>query len=243
MDAQLFGLAGTALSALIAALSYRGKIRHERRRSTRTVLFYLLEIHHFLSRGVLSTSSFPRQYIDKIVALLSERGIIVSEAEASALPAQIQEAARILLQAELKKLSLAISEPFQAALRDLSREDPLLAFNLRGKDSVSDISDLFEVIGGKPVQPDMKADEVARASALLSFLEDRMKSMASDEVERCIRATAWRCDVVTNYRIHRHLQRVSTLRSLEGISPNVSAFMVALADQIALQARSHLSAA
>ncbi|EWS52965.1 MULTISPECIES: hypothetical protein [unclassified Methylibium] len=243
MDAQLLGLAGTALSALIAALSYRGKIRHERRRSTRTVLFYLLEVHHFLSRGVLSISTFPKQYIDRIVGLLSERGISVSEAEASCLPAQIQAALRLLMQSELTKLSAAISEPFQAALRELSRDDPVLAFDLRGKEAVSGISDLFEALGGKTIQPDMIADDIAKASALMCFLDDQMRSMAAAEVERCIRSTAWRCDLVTHYRVRRHLQKASSLRCLEEISPDVSALIVALADQIATQIRPHPSEA
>lgn len=238
MDAQIVSLLATALGALIAALSYSGKIRHERQRSTRTVLYYLLEIHHFLSRSSLGITSFPKEYLRRITQLLHERGVQISPADAAALPIQLESVLRIWMQSELIKLKTSISVPFEKALHELSRDDPVLAFDLRGKEAISNISELFELLGSNPRLGVLEGEDAVNAKTLMSSLDKSVSSLQIADLVRCIHCAAWRCDLLTNFRVRRRLSKAAAVRSLDDIGPDISAFIAEMADEIALQIRS-----
>src|SRR4030065_2050911 len=85
MDAKVLGLLGTALSALIAAIGYYAKTKHERRRATRTVLYYLLELYHLTSKMQFCVKQFPAKYAEECTVALNARGLSFTEVEAKLL--------------------------------------------------------------------------------------------------------------------------------------------------------------
>jgi len=60
----------------------------------------------------------------------------MSESEAEWLSSGLKQIVRQFTAAESASLSAAMAEPFEKALAELSREDPILAFKLRGRDQL-----------------------------------------------------------------------------------------------------------
>lgn len=85
MDPASLGVLGTALSAFVAALSYWAKTRHERRRATRAVLYYLLELHHLVNRIHVSLKAFPSEYVAQCRRALAAAGKVLSEDDSESL--------------------------------------------------------------------------------------------------------------------------------------------------------------
>ncbi|MBM5575321.1 hypothetical protein [Deefgea sp. CFH1-16] len=135
MDPKIIGLLGTALSAIIAALSYWAKTKHERRRATRAVLYYLLEVEH-LVRKMHYARNLPNDCVDEMRRTLEINGLVLTEPDAEAAVEEIGQFLHVFATAEFQNLAATIAEPFEKALVELSREDPFLAFTLRGRDQL-----------------------------------------------------------------------------------------------------------
>lgn len=197
-DAQQLGLLGTASSAFIAAASYWSKVRHERRRSTRTALYYLLEVHHHLSRLLHGLKTMPPRLTERCSEVFTERGIGVSEAEKKALAAALDLMMKSYAQSELRSLAESVSAPFAQVLAEVAREDPVLAFELRGRDQlVVGAYKYFDMFDRQQLAAEREKPEVKKA---LDDLIDFLQEAALEQLRAAIRATAWKCDLTTTLR-------------------------------------------
>lgn len=226
MDPKVIAILSTAFSALIAAFSYLAKTRHERRRATRTVLYYLLELHHLLSRIQFGLKKFPADYVDRCKVALSAKGHVISEAETTALVGHLTQLIRQIGATEVLDLTSEIADPFAKALADLSREDPVLAFELRGKDGIAKASKLLRSLTfASPDDPSVPTGGVAHsptADLVLAAIDDFTREIAVDELARSIRSVAWRCDAITHFRVLRLLSRAARVNTLADIDAQLS---------------------
>lgn len=239
MDPQLLAPLGTALSAFIAALSYYAKTRHERRRSTRRVLYYLLEIHHLLARSQFSVKTFPVQYVERVRKSLTNGGIHLMDADAAALSDSLQTLIRKLTHAEMADLHESIAKPFAEALAELSRDDPILAFDLRGKDSVADIDRILAALQAPAGRTGIRPHDEEVAATVVAHLQDFSRDLAVTEISRCIRSTAWRCDALTHLRVLHHLHRSSRVRTVDDIHGHISTAIDGLLEKIQASTVAH----
>lgn len=197
-DAQQLGLLGTATSAFIAAASYWSKVRHERRRSIRTALYYLLEVHHQLSRLLYGLETMPLRVTERCSAVFAERGISVSEPEKKTLAAALDLMMKAYAQGELRSLAESVSAPFAQVLAEVAKDDPVLAFQLRGRDQlVVGAYKYFEMFDQQQLAAESEKPEVRRA---LDDLIDFLQEAALEQLRAAIRATAWKCDGLTTLR-------------------------------------------
>jgi hypothetical protein len=124
MDPKDLSALGGAGSALIAALSYWAKSRHERRRAATTVLYYLLELHHVVHRIGTASKSLERELVHAFKAACQSRGIAFNESEVTAAMKQAEPLISSLGRVQLEGVVADSASAFASALADLAREKP-----------------------------------------------------------------------------------------------------------------------
>lgn len=200
MDPVALGILGAALSGLIAAISYLAKTRHERRRTTRAVLYYLLELHHLVSRIHYGLKHFPEDYIAQCKRAMASKGLVLSDADAAKIDGDLRQVLHAFALAEMHGLSITIAEPLDKALAELSREDPVLAFRLRGKDQLMMLSRKLEATAAAITTPEQPAPSVP-FSQRYAPVGNFVRQATVGELKAAIVATAWRCDLLTHLRV------------------------------------------
>lgn len=204
LNATELSLVGAALSSLIAALSYWAKTRHERRRATRTVLYYLLEVHHLLRRLRIAQRDLPSQLMAAIRKIIAERGGSISEADATEALGMSAPPLKEFARGRLESLAGEVREPFAKALSDLAREDPVLAFYLRGRDQLMLTGEEVDRFAAKSEQREPASAAASGGPANFDLV---LSNLAVAELESALRRTAWSCDLLTHARVWLHLRR------------------------------------
>lgn len=193
MDPVEISALGAAGSALLAALAYCAKANHERRRVTRSVVYYLLELHHVVAKVSIVIREMDGILSREISKVLSQRGVDFNKYELeAAIKAALPEIIRFA-HALLEKTIRDTAEGYAKALSDLARENPVLAFQLRGREHTAvffnEMSDFL-----KKTANDFPDD------AAQIFLKGFFASSAEQDLRRFILKALWGCDVITHYR-------------------------------------------
>lgn len=195
MDVQAFGILGTMLGALIAALKYRAKVRHETLRTTKAILFYLLEIRHYILKLHEGNTKFPVEYLSYIKQLLAKQGVSMSEEDNSALVKTCRPLIRGFTIKQVNSNLTDLIPAYRQTLADLSKEDPLLAFYLKGKESFSSLIDSV-MAHLDQVEKDASTNENNMLnSSLRSDLEDALTEFAVEELTNAVKKVSFRCGV------------------------------------------------
>lgn len=237
MDAKVLGLLGTALSGLIAAIGYYVKTKHERRRSTRTVLYYLLELYHLTSKMQYGVKKFPAKYVEKCREALNARGLPFTEVEAKFVSVALEQFIRDIATSELEQLSTDLADPFTNALADLSKEDPLLAFQLKGRESISKAPKSVRYLLSKITNITQNEASCLSTDALLADVDDLTRVVAVKELASSIRSTAWRCGFMTLVRCHFLLWRTSRMNPMSKFDEDFLPVIEGIVSRAAEQAR------
>lgn len=220
MNAELYALVGTALSAFVAAVGYVLKNQYERRRTTRIVLFYLLELHHWVARLQFGIKHYPQEHIERCQAALKRRGVTLDESHLQLLQLLLPALVRNLALAEIRALKLQIAEPFAKALMELAKDDPLLAFELRGKDDIASMEEKLESAAPGPITlGDLTTDLASHLPRMLDSEEDFERTVSLDALDRSIRMTASRCGLRMRFDVSRHLNKSREVDGLARIDP------------------------
>ncbi|MFS2036993.1 hypothetical protein ACEN8I_23415 [Polaromonas sp. CT11-55] len=194
---------GATGSAFLAALAYWAKTNHERRRMTRTVLYYLLELHHVVNRVNMAMSSIESVLMAEMRRSLSTHGLTFNEDdEKETMKLALPYIARFAY-GEIEGAVTEGSGDFNKALTDLARENPVLAFRLRGRDRVAvlgaKLEDFVQAASAQSGQANPTDDEFAHFNQV--FLK-----LSAEELKSAIRATAWGCDLITHFKVWRLLR-------------------------------------
>lgn len=198
LDPKDLSFLGGALSTLLAAFGYWTKTRHEQRRATRTVLYYLLEHHHHVRRAHESVRSLQTKFLAVMLDSLKVRGVQVSDEEWSKVRQQVAPLIRSFVSSEIQENLVSLQEPLERALADLARENPVLAYRLRGRERIMLLNEKITKLAG----PDAAPDETA-----LEFFEAFVGEIALGELRKSVYATARACDVLTLVKVHLAMKR------------------------------------
>jgi hypothetical protein len=108
---------------------------------------------------------------------------------------------------ELQSLVSAISDPLGKALAELAKEDPVLAFRLRGIEQFLVLTRKVDNLLAVPASPNSAALENSLSQEFPS-VEDFFRDNAVTELRQAIQETAWRCDVLTHLRVGLLLHKI-----------------------------------
>jgi hypothetical protein len=211
MDPKDLGILGGAGSALIAALSYWAKTRHERRRATRTVLYYLLELHHVVHRMRAALEILESALVGELKAAFQARGFAFDE---SAAAAALKQAGPLIAgygRIQLEGTVADSEDAFSKALVDLAKEDPVLAFRLRGRDQMTVVRQKLQAFASEH----SAALSPEASETNWSHFDEFLSTMALEELRTAIRATSWECDLLTHLKTNI-LLRKSASKQLSG---------------------------
>jgi hypothetical protein len=198
LDPKELSFLGGAASTLIAALSYWAKTRHEGRRATRTVLYYLLEVHHTVNRTHEVARSLPDKFMTVMRSSLQRKGVSITEAEWALAKTQVFPVLREFMSAELVELLTTLRDPLERALAELARENPVLAFRIRGRDQITLLNEKIQKFAGSSVGTD---------AATMATFETFIRDVALKELQDAIYAASFACDVLTLCKVHLSIRR------------------------------------
>ncbi len=194
MDAKVIGILATAsFGAIIASIGYLIKIKREQRRATRTVLFYLLELHHLFSRFHFSVMLFPSHYAEICKAAFTKKGLPFTDVEAKLFSEVIEQTVRNSGVFRIDEFELEIAMPFTVALTELSREDPLLAYRLKGKESISKSTKLIQ---SYLLSATNDPQDKAAVKDSYPHIDDIFRQFVMNELVRSIHSVAWYCGIL-----------------------------------------------
>ncbi|EHS1090863.1 hypothetical protein KVQ40_003404 [Vibrio cholerae] len=142
--ASLIGIVGITLSAIFSGFGYFFKIRTEKLRTTRQVLFYLLEFRAYVLASSVSPTELYEKYLEQCQKYLDKKKI-----EGIAIPQQNQDLMLGYFSNVIEQITPKLSESFiieyEQTIISLSKENPILAFQLRGKDMATKLVSLQRV--------------------------------------------------------------------------------------------------
>jgi hypothetical protein len=98
-----------------------------------------------------------------------------------------------------------IREPFTKALNDLSKEDAVLAFHLRGRDR---LMLLWQQVDEFTASAACEASAGGTPSDEKWNFDLLLFDLAAADLEHSVRQTAWGCDLMTHMRVHHLLRQV-----------------------------------
>jgi hypothetical protein len=221
MDALLLGVFGTSFSALIAALGYLIKLVRDRKRTTRLVLYYLLEFHHRLSAVVYLIDRFPVNFLAEVTRSLGKKGLTLSDTDRSEISEVLRKKFQSWAAKYLDDLSREVVAPYEAALLELAKDDPVLAFMLKGQESPSGPAKIMsELMEPLPTDIDLKVRD-----AFLSRLEGNTWKEMLTNMERSIKSVALRCSCLTRLYVGQIFDRQKKSRQKIISSDEVSRFV------------------
>ena len=215
MDPIELSALGATGSAVLAALAYWAKTNHERRRVTRTVLYHLLEMHHVVNRVRVAVGELEHVLLFELRRALQARGLTFNEQDGqAAMRLSIPYLAKFAF-SEVEGTMANGAQAFDKALSDLARENPVLAFHLRGRDKVA-------VMGGrlKDFVQSASVQSGPRAPSEQEFahFNQVFLKLSIEELQRAIRATSWGCDVITHFKVLRLLRHARNEKSSEDLT-------------------------
>ena len=119
-------------SAGFSTYVYFDKNKHERKRSARNVLYILLEIRYTTLQALIKTDEVANKYLLSMANRLKKKGVLVSKDDFSIFRKTIEEHILRVISNSLTQKE-ALNSEYEKALTTLSKDNPVLAYRLRGK--------------------------------------------------------------------------------------------------------------
>lgn len=136
IDAKIFTALGGVVSAFIAAIGYHTKVKHETKRTTKEILFLIMEMRYQIKRFLDTKTNVSKEYIDHLKPFLEQEGHKISDLKQKELIDLLQPYIREMAIQQLENDMREAIPLYAKALSDLAKEDPLLAYNLKGKENI-----------------------------------------------------------------------------------------------------------
>ena len=140
--AALVALSGIFITTLFGVVGYIFKLRQDRKKSTRTVLYLLLEIRHSLLKAVFNPFEATNKYMEHYDKKLRDRGID-SASEDENLTEFIEQMKQVLIlfftnivESQNTDIRVKLLEPYEKALSELATINPVLAYLLKGHENL-----------------------------------------------------------------------------------------------------------
>jgi len=140
MDTEVFiAVLGISLGAMFSGIGYFWKVRSERLRSKRNVLFYLLEISSLVKAASLDYKEFASSYFNYCESFFKSKGIPDDQASLKEIHLLVEDHFRNIIKSVTPTLGKEFIESFEESVKSLSYDDPILAHLLRGRESVANL--------------------------------------------------------------------------------------------------------
>ncbi len=199
----LIGLVGVGLGALLSGLGYFLKVRTERMKTKNIVLFHLLEIRHLIKLEYINPNELLEKYLGYCEDYFVRRGLT----EHGQVPGELRELIKSHFQnlSDSVKPSMNISfiNSFNDAVYSLSKDNPVLAFQLSGRERVNSlvkvqseyIDSVNNIIIGDEV-PDAVKEKIFSHVASLNYdvIEDLI-----NEIDRDIRLVSAKAGILAYF--------------------------------------------
>lgn len=205
MDAGWFGALGAAGSALLAASGYLYKLRRERQRTARAALYHLLELNHRVVRVHEAVGAMPSDFLVLFERSLLRHGVSLDEAVRQQLSGMVGKLVRATMEVQLDDLRETIGVPLEKVLDELAKDDPFLAFTLKGRDALARV-----------LQPMDKLRDHGRLAEFATILEgtqaikdivsDLLREFSTEEIRKAVLDTAMSVGVLTWLRCRYFLR-------------------------------------
>ena len=141
MDIEnVLALAGITLAALLSAFGFFWRNRIEIKKSTRKVLYYLLEIRYAIHTSLIDPAHIYKKYIQDMTSILEARDVEIDLDELNRViaPAITQYLINISDSVRVN-IDEKILIPYEAALLELATINPVLAYHLKDKEKIQDL--------------------------------------------------------------------------------------------------------
>lgn len=135
--AALIGIGGILVTAIISSIGYLLKYQTEKKKSTRKVLYFLLEIRFSIITSLFDPDEATEEYITHYTDHLIKKGIPVSREEFSgSLTGHIKNHFLNIFDNAKTDIETRLLLPFESALLEMASIDPVTAYQIRGTEKL-----------------------------------------------------------------------------------------------------------
>lgn len=234
----LIGLGGVAFASFLGGFGYFLRTRSERLESRRVVLFYLLEIRHAFLANMFEPKDVLKQYLAYCDDFFKKNGIVGD----GDIPEEIKSlllnhfiAVRDFVQQRLEE---EIVSPFINALNELAKQAPIMAFKIRGKESISKLI-LLQNSYADGIQKAESISAIPILSKVMDAQIDNLKntniSELNDELNQVVKMVARSCGPISYFECRKILKKEVKSEidfSEMGLDENLKGFMKALKEAV-----------
>lgn len=204
-EEYLYALIGVALGAALSSIGYLYRIRKARTQLLNRVLFDLLEIWHFTRATI---ASGIHQLSDVYLAAVQKRlpDTQFTTEEKLQLQGYMASVFKHLLSKMREGFEHSAKSSYLLLVKELAREEPLLAFELSGNANLMSLLDeadrVLTAIAGVESNGDIQGliEEFKESASLY------MRSEAVADLTRDIKRVAWKICMLQWYRTTQRLQ-------------------------------------
>lgn len=140
ITAALIALSGIFITALFGLISYRYKVELEKKKSARSLLYILMELRYSIITSLFDPDEACDSYIKHITVKLNELGVSASTEQTDLdLRTTLLEYFYNLRNTISVDIKDRLLEPFEEALTELATIDPILAYQIKGKENLQQL--------------------------------------------------------------------------------------------------------
>ena len=140
------------IRAALGVSGYLYKVWADKVKSRKLVLFYLLEIHYVLKIIPVSTDGLVERYLEYCKGLLKNAGFPIDEKYdemMEQLAPLLSKYFENLFSAIPKSFDVQFQESFDSSLEALAKDNPVLAYKLKGRQCFEKISQAVKSYSGE----------------------------------------------------------------------------------------------
>ncbi|WFC62630.1 hypothetical protein EWH21_13180 [Pseudomonas sp. REST10] len=133
-------LVGITLAALLSSIGFYWRNRIEIKKSTRKVLYYLLEIRYAIHTSLINPDHTYSKYIQDISVEMKKRDMDLDIDELNKLMAPVIMKHLTDINSTVKTdIDEKVLAPYETALLELATINPVLAYQLKGKEKLQEL--------------------------------------------------------------------------------------------------------
>lgn len=209
----LIGLVGISLGAFLSGLGYFIKVRSERQKNKKTVLFYLLEIRQLIKSEYANSEEFSNNYFKACENYLQNKGIADNTSISISLKELIKDHFAKIINATKPSIGINFISSFEKSVELLSQDNPVLAYKLKGRQDLknillvqNDYIEKFNTLEEFHSEPEIIRSATSNHMIKLnhSVVEDLIKDIDTD-----INLLAWNCGFLTWWKCRPILKETS----------------------------------
>lgn len=170
----LVGIFGVFVAAVLSSAGYLYRASTDAKRSARTVLYFLLEIRHALALSLIDPSDATKKYFEYYARRLNENGIEQDIGElSSAMFPLLYDYFEKLISSMKTDMKTRLLEPYENSLMEFAAVNPVLAYQLRGKEKLEALVAVSNVHHSRVNAEVIEAVDIDWAKSVLAeFAED-----------------------------------------------------------------------